>query len=268
MYEYKELTNRESTAWLPSVAMLFNGLLLEDELKGYQTLNVEGRETISYNLETSGNISGRDGEITLGKSLPPRVLRVQYRLEAEDNEAFQRTFRRLNWLLKTDGEVPIRFRDDLDVIYYGELSAMSDVPADRNTVIGTFDIYCSDPYKYNEQAVQVGNPLTVYMRAPYEVKPDVIKLVMGQNATKITVDNTTTGRHIILNGDYKTGDEIVIRLNERSQNRKLTKNGQNIMTNLDYTATDFHEFTVKRNDILRVTPTNATLEISTRGRWK
>ena len=46
MYEYKELNNRESSAWLPSVAMLFNDKLLEDEIKGYQTLNVEGRETI------------------------------------------------------------------------------------------------------------------------------------------------------------------------------------------------------------------------------
>ena len=56
MYEYKELTNRESSAWLPSVAMLFNNILLEDEINGYQTLNVEGRETLGYDMETSGNI--------------------------------------------------------------------------------------------------------------------------------------------------------------------------------------------------------------------
>lgn len=268
MYEYKELNNRESTAWLPSVAMLFNNILLEDEIQGYQTLNVEGRETISYDMETSGSISGRDGAVTFGKTLPARVLRIQYRLEACDNEEFQRSFRKLNWLLETDGEVPIRFRDDLDITYYGELSNMSEVPADRNTVIGTFEIYCSDPYKYEKQAEQAGNPLTVYLPTPYAIKPDVIRLTMAQNVTKITVDNVNTGRHIILNGDYKTGDEIVIRLTETNQARKLTKNGQNIMNNLDHVETDFHEFKIKRNDVIRVTPANTTVAIQTRGRWK
>lgn len=268
MYEYKELNNRESSAWLPSVAMLFNNILFEDEIQGYQTLNVEGRETLGYDLETSGNISGRHGAVTFGKTLPPRLLRVQYRLEASDNEEFQRLFRKLNWLLETTGEVPVRFRDDLEITYYGELSSMSEIPADRNTVIGTFEIYCSDPFKYEEQAEQSGNPLTAYLPTPYAIKPDEIRLIMAQNATKITVDNANTGRHIILNGTYQTGDEIIIRLNETNQGRKLTKNGQNIMNNLDYMETDFHDFKIKRNDVIRVTPTNTTVTIQTRGRWK
>ena len=268
MYEFISTNENQESIWLPSVAMIFNGLLLEQEIKGYQTLNVEGRETISYDLETSGNISGRDGVISFGKTLPPRLLRVQYRLEAESNEELQHSFRLLNWKLETNGEVPIKFRDDLDITYYGELTTMSEIPADRNTVVGTFEIHCSDPFKYETVANQTGNPLKVYSPTPYQVKPDLIQLTLKGATSKIVVTNTTTGRKIILNGTYATGDVIRIRLKETEQGKKITKNNQNIMNQLDYMTTDFHDFQVKKEDVLQVTPLNTEMTVEIRGRWK
>lgn len=268
MYEFVGLKEHDDNTWLPSVAMLFDGKLLESEIAGYQTLNVEGRETIGYNMDTSGNTSGRDGDITFGKNLPPRVLRIQYKLEVDDNEGFQHAFRQLNWLLETEGAVPIRFRDDPDIIYYGEVSNMDGVPPNSNRVTGTFEVYCSDPNKYTEATKRNGNPATIYLSSPYAVKPDEIRIVLGETATNITVDNVTTGRHIIMNGEYSAGDEIIIRLNESDQARKLTRNGQNIMRDLDYAETDFHAFLVKNKDVIQVSPLTATLMITARGRWK
>lgn len=264
MYEFKALTDGSADRFLPSVAMIFNGILLENEIEGYQTLTVEGRETINYDLDLAGSTYGRDGDILLSKSLPARVLRITYKLEAPTNEAFQKQFRDLGWLLQTTEDVKVRFRDDLTITYHGQLSEMSSIPPHSNNVIGSFTIYCSDPMKYVDQGTSTGNPTEIFSSTPYEMKPDEIKITMASNATKITIDNLNTGRHIILNGDYKIGDVILININGNI----ITKNNQNVMKELDYLESDFHKFTVVNGDNVLVTPVNSIIEIKTRGRWK
>lgn len=249
---------------LPSVAMLFNGRLLEEEIEGYRTLNVSGRETIGYDMETSGQISGRDGELFLNKTIPARMLTIQYELKAETNHEFQDKFRALNWLLHSEDDVPIKFRDEMDVTYYGQLSNMEPIPPESNSVISTFELYCPDPYKYEGGFVARGNPVDVLMMSPYKVKPDEIVIELKSNETKITVDNITTGRHIILNGTYNAGDTIRINIKEN----KITRNNQNIKSHLDFMESDFHRFTVKDEDRVSVTPSNAEVALMIRGRWK
>ena len=237
MQEYMSIQKAlKSSNNLPSVAMLFDGKLFEEEIEGYRTLNVSGRETIGYNMQTGGN----NNDIVLEKTVPPRTLTIQYTLEADTNEEFQQKFRYLNWLLHTSDDVPIKFRDELDITYYGQTSNMGAVPPESNSVVSTFEIYCSDPYKYDDDRVLTGNPLTVLLSSPYDVKPDEIEIVMNKAADKITVDNITTGRHIILNGDYKTGDVINIQIPEN----EITQNNQNIMSELGFTESDFHRFTI------------------------
>lgn len=264
MYEFIQPNETPHGRYLSSVAMIFDGSLLEEHLDGYQTLTVKGREAISYNLDSSGVIPGRDGEIVTGKSLPPRLLEIRYRLEAETNEEFQFKFRKLNALLEADEEVPIQFRDDPTITYYGQLSEMSEVPEDRNVAVSSFVIYCSDPYKYEDERRVAGNPATLYLLTPYKVHPKEISLHLNSVATKITVDNTTTGRHIILDGDYKPGDNIVIRIEDKI----ITQNGQNIMNNLDFVDSDFHEYWVKDGDQILVTPRNTDMELTFKRRWK
>lgn len=60
---------------------------------------------------------------------------------------------------------------------------------------------------------------------------------------------------------YSIGDEIKIRIADNS----ITKNGQNIMNNLDYTETDFHSFVINKGDTINVTP-DSQLSILLRGR--
>lgn len=257
-------SNTETDNWLPSVAMQFNGYFLEDKLTGYQTLTVSGREVLSYELNNSGTISGRDGVIPISKNLPSRVITVQYMLKADDNEEFQLKFRRLNMLLDSEEEIPIRFRDEADVEYIGQLETMEDVPADRNTVIGTFTIHCSDPYKYQQSQRLIGNPINVYLSSTYKVHPTEIRLTTQGATDKITVDNIDTGRHIILNGTYNANDEIVIKIEDKD----ITQNGQNIMNQLDFMESDFHDFWLNSGDTIDVTPSNTTMAMTIRGRYK
>lgn len=265
MVGFLDINEKAESRYLSSVAMIFNGFLIEEYLPEYTTLTVKGRETISYVTETSGSIPGRDGEITISKNLPVRELEIKYRVKTESNETFQLAFRKLNMLLETDGEVPIQFRDEQDVTYYGQLTAMSDIPAGRNDVIGTFTILCSDPYKYESEKAATGNPIQVFAGTPYKIHPERITLLLKSSATKITVDNLTTGRSIILNGSYKSGDKIVIRI--KAEKDRVTKNNQDIMREVDFMG-DFYDFLIKTGDKILVTPRDAEMKLALKGRWK
>ncbi|MDN6670656.1 MAG: phage tail family protein [Staphylococcus equorum] len=260
MYKFVDVNQMAQTEGLPSVAMEYDGLILEQEVKGYRTLTVKGREMLSVDIKTE-RPDGRDGTIVTGQSLPARELEITYKMEADSNEEFQLAYSLLMKKLLRYADVPIRFADEPDIWYYGRYASTSDIPSDINMVTASFTIYCQSSYKRKETVVLTGNPINVGYISDYAMKPDEIKLVIGAVATKITVDNLTTGRHIILNGSYAVGNTIKIGI----PNNVITKNGQNIMKELDFTETDFHDFLINSGDSIKVTP-NSTMEINLRGR--
>lgn len=260
MYQFNDLTSNAESYRLPSFAMTFNGQAIEASIPGYRTLNVRGRETISDVLQLV-DIPARNGAIETGRRLPARILTIEYKMQAEASDALQDAFRQLRALLEGPGT--IGFLDDPGIVYYGRLSDMSEVPSESNDVKGTFTMYCADPYKYMDPAqTKSGNPQTVVIECPYQIKPEEIKITLTAAVTKIILDNNTTGRSIILNGSFVNGDVV------RIKPGAITKNNQNIMANLDYLTSDFGQFLVKNGDVLKVTPTTVLLTTVIRGRWK
>ena len=245
------------------LAMSFGGIYFEEVLSGYTTLNVGGRELIGNELETATG-KGRDGVTITGQTLPPRSLIVQYKLDAKSDAECRYNFETLNFLLRKNGKnnIAITFTDEPGRTYYGRLQSVDEVPYDRNTVVGTFTLLCEDPYKYGESIESVGTSIMIGDFCPYDVLPDLITATLSANATKITIDNTTTGKHIILNGTYTAGQALVVDI----ANRIITLNGQNIKNNLDYVESDFRSFTVSPGDVITMTP-SSSMTIAMRGRW-
>ena len=245
------------------LAMSFGGVYFEEVIRGYTTLNVGGRELIGNELETATG-KGRDGVTITGQTLPPRSLIVQYKLDAKSDAECRYNFETLNFLLRKNGKnnVAIQFTDEPWRTYYGRLQSVDEVPYDRNTVVGTFTILCEDPYKYGESIESVGTSITIGDFCPYDVLPDLITATLSANASKITIDNTTTGKHIILNGIYTAGQVLIVDI----ANRIITLNGQNKKNNLDYVESDFRSFVVSPGDVITMTPTSS-MTIAMRGRW-
>ena len=262
MYEFTD-TNEMPVVSLTGLSMLFNGMYLEDEIPGYTTLNVGGRELIGNEITTQ-SAQGMDGIIITGQTLPARRLTVQFKLEAKTKEECRYNFNQMNYLLRKYGktDVPIIFTDEPEATYHGRYETADDVPFDRNTVIGSFTLLCVDPYKYLNEQTMTGTSLTVGEFTPYDMTPDEIRFVLSANATKITLDNATNGRHIILNGSYTAGQTVVIDI----RNNNITLNGQNIMSQLDFVESDFHEFKFSAGDVITCTPVS-TMNIKVRGRW-
>lgn len=260
MYKFADLTEGQSFDSLPSVAMEYDGYFLENEIRGYTTLKVKGREMLNVDIQTE-NPSGRNGSYITGQTLPARELTVTYMLKADSNAEFQYMYSLLMQKLLKHEDVAVRFVDQPEITFYGRYSQSDDIPDDRNRVVASFTVYCQDPMKYNYPVTLTGDPLDIGYISHYGMKPDEIKVVVGSATTKITVDNATTGRHIILNGSYAVGDEIKIRIPDN----EIKKNGQNIMNNLDFMESDFHAFELNNGDVINVTP-NSTLSLTVRGR--
>lgn len=268
MYEFIGINETQQGSYLPSVAINFNGEYLEELVQGYRTLRVAGRETIGYDLKTIDDISGRDGGYTQEKKLQPRLLEVTYELKGKDDLHFQEQFRWLQYYLTSDDDVEIYFRDDDQIYYYGQVISMEVVPDDRNNVFSTFVIRCDNPYKFEKETFAKGNPSEIFMLSPYATTPEEIEVKIKENTQKVTIRNETTGRRIIINGDYKNSDVIKVRMNAEKGKDKLTKNGQSIMKELDFTTTDFNKFNIKNKDIVSIVPSSSELNIKYRGVWK
>lgn len=173
-------TVRQTTAAtesLPDEAVRINGKWLENEVSGYRTLHVSGRELISTEINTN-TIAGMNGEVFLNSRIPARVITVRYLLAAKSNYAFREAFNKLSRLLQQD-QAEVVFNDEPDKYFIGTKSEIENPEPGSNITTGEFKIYCTDPFKYSttEKSIPInGNTLaitnngTVPASVRYEIK--------------------------------------------------------------------------------------------------
>ena len=149
MYDFIDVNEYQSGSTLPSEALMINGEYIEDQIQGYRTLYVKGREMLNKAVTTQ-TVESRDGADFRYSRYPERTITVGYVLEAADNAAFRAAFNQLNAILSVDQSLLV-FADESDKFFRGTLSGIEDVTPGRNTVRGEFSFICSDPFKYSLQ---------------------------------------------------------------------------------------------------------------------
>lgn len=248
MYQFKDTkeTEIDDRLWIPSSAMYYDGLLLEKELEGYQTLSVSGREMLSLNIE-SDNV--QVGSIINNQTLPPRELTIKYRLFANNAIDLQRKFKRLMWLLYRENDVQINFNDELETNYFGRFSSAETVPENTNLIVSSFSIYCHDPRKFSKEYVTEGYIST---ETPFKTVPSVIiAKILGTGTVSVT-----NGREKISMTGRNVTDNDIVKFD--ILNGKVFINDEDFTRALDLTS-DFKNFTLKKGDEIK--STNGTLEI-------
>lgn len=219
-------------------AIKFDGIIIDNEIKDYMTINVEGRQLLTHTLDTA-DIAGRVGDVITASKVPARDIKVYFLLKAGRNKEFLKKIKRLTEILYTQKEVKFRFNDE-DGFRIGQVTSFEDPPYDQNTGIGSYTIHCSDPFIYFEERESTGKmPRLKYRKYPVKVESIEAKLNAG---SKAIVRNKTQGTKIILNGSFTTGQELVI------TDEAITINGQNALTALDYVESDYHDFKVYSED--------------------
>lgn len=132
---------------LPTEAMSYNGVYLENEIDGYRTLSVTGRELMESEV-TDQEIDGMEGSYYRYKTTPARTITVRYQLLARGSREFRDAFNKMNKLLRGE-QVKVIFNDESDKYFIGTKTSNTQVDGGTNNVIGEIEIYCTDPRKYS-----------------------------------------------------------------------------------------------------------------------
>ena len=252
MYDFIDINQHQPSASLPSVAMSFNGIIIEDAILGYQTLTVSGREMIGVQLYTQ---SIRNGSLTLDRRLPSREIVVQYRLEAEDNYQFQKKFQLLRSLLHTTKKVEVFFVDEPDVFYQMELSGVDSVSNSSNTIVSSFTLHSDTPFKFGEPVVTNGD---VTINTPYPTPVDEISVLVNVSTQQVSVTNGL--QEIRLNGNFAGGETITINTQQGT-----IMVGANDVTYTVALNSDFENFVIEQGQT--VTSPQGTIELRMREWW-
>lgn len=179
LYGFRDTTDTSGALGsnLPSEAMNFNGKFLENEIPGYRTLTVSGRELIGSEYKAK-EIEGFDGTIWKEKYLKPRTITVKYQINASSNKEFRDAYNKMNLLLSGE-QVKIYFNDETDKYFIGTKTSNDEVEGGTNYVIGEIEIYCSDPRKYSttekeftatDGVLNIVNEGTVPVSIDYEIQ--------------------------------------------------------------------------------------------------
>lgn len=147
MYNFVDVDEGAASCSLPSEAMKINGKYIENEIEGYRTLYVLGRELTEEEI-TELQIGMIDGAEYRGRRTVSRTITVGYQLLSDTPEQFRARFNQLNAILRQE-EAEIIFADEPDKYFIGTKSNAGDVPEGRLNVTGEFSIYCCDPRKYS-----------------------------------------------------------------------------------------------------------------------
>lgn len=168
---------------LPISAMEYDGMYFEQEIVGYRTLYVEGREMLSPQVDVQ---SVNRGVIVTDQSLPERILTVHYMIENNDPDDILVEFRRLLNLLYRSEDVKIKFNDELDVFYQGRFSSAETPPGNVYSFTSSFSILCSDPYKFSEKLYVTDEEIK--QEFPYKITPEYLKVTTRMNGPTIITD--------------------------------------------------------------------------------
>ena len=234
--------------------MEFNGKYIENELNGYETLKVRGRETIGVELISEPT---HEGVITIDERLPHRELTITYELQADNNTEFQERFKALRKLLTSNEQVPIKFLDEPDTVYFGRLSAMDTVPDDSNTIINTFTVICDSPYKFSDLVVTNGD---VTIDTFYPTLLEQIEVLIGATTNKLEITNGDY--RITATGTFNAGSKVVILF--QKEEVTMTVNGSESTYMIDLQS-DLENFVLKQGQDVTCEQGNITLKM--RERW-
>lgn len=149
MYSFRDTTVQTVpvTDTLPAEAVSINGMYIENIISGYQTLYTSGRETLAVNLDTL-TVGSADGEVIKSRRYPARTITVGFQLVASSPSDFRTKFNHLNNLMSFES-ADFVFADETDKYFTGTPILDVDVESGRNSIVGEWQIFCPDPFKYS-----------------------------------------------------------------------------------------------------------------------
>ena len=153
LYRFTDTIERALRAELPSEALNFNGVFLENEIDGYRTLNVTGREALESEIDAI-ETKARHGARYRSRRHLPRIITVSYQLSAKNATELMEKFNKLNHILDAE-EATLIFNDEPDKFFIGTRQALRPPKEGVLSTKGEIEFYCADPFKYSVKEYEV-----------------------------------------------------------------------------------------------------------------
>lgn len=208
MYKFTDLNPRGEPNNSSCVeALIYNGTNLDQNLIGYQTLYVEGRDSFDVDInsaDTSGN-----GTMYLNSRFKERELKVHFAIDAGNNvDDFNSCVDNLKNLLRTPNK-SISFADNPGYSYIGTPNL--EVDGGSLTPQGVITFTLNDPFQRSAIRTATGTT-SVTINDPQMQRPAIpveIDLTMNAGADKLVVSNNNGQSWSTVNG-VSSGDNIRI----------------------------------------------------------
>ena len=196
MYTFVDTTEHSEGVLLPSEALKINGEYIENLISGYRTLSVSGREALSPEV-ISYSTGVRDGSALQSKRYPERIITVKYQLIAKSNEEFREAYNKLAAILDVE-DAELIFYDETDKFFVGTPCTIGEVESGKNAVIGSFEILCTDPFKYSvieyeAEAESEESSILIDYNGTYKSYPILEADFFAEDETDEEAENTLTG---------------------------------------------------------------------------
>lgn len=218
MYDFVDTTEAGGSPVLPAEAMSVNGTYIENEIEGYRTLHVTGREMLESEISEIEPGSA-DGSKFVSRRKLPREIVVTYQLLASTSEAFREKYNELNRILDQD-EATLVFADEPDKYFIGSLSEFDEVDGGQLNVTGEYVMYCADPYKYGEEITESLGTLTGTAAGTVNAEgtcesPCIIEITPNNALTSLTIsgaarDPVTGEAEDIVIENLNSGETVTI----------------------------------------------------------
>ncbi|RXK19098.1 distal tail protein Dit [Macrococcus sp. DPC7161] len=266
-YNFVDMNQVAATVTQTSVnQLIYNGVNIDttftDASCTVMTLNVTGRGTVDYNVNTVSP-DFLDGELFQDMNLKARSLQVEILISAKDNTTLRRKYELINKLFRQNSVVPIQFSDEMNRVYFGVYTSSDNPKEDSNEQVFTIDIFCPKPFKYTpERTINYSNSAVLSLESDFEAKP-YLEISYNGASTTLDIINTTTQKGIKLSGLNPSVEQLYkIDL----ENNSILKSSINLdgMPNLVITS-DWEEFSIKTGDQIVVTPAPASITLKYRG---
>lgn len=188
-----------------------NKIYLNQQITGFHTMHVEGRELMPRTVSMT-HIDSYDGNILRSSDYQSRQIKVTYLMETnpDDPTDYRKKFAMLEGYISTPGVIEFGFFDDPNYVYEGVLSAASQPTPGLNTVISDFTFTCPQPFKkaINATTVTFSGTQLFVREVPYQVNDsdtaisaatpvDKVELKPSRDHVRIA---SSDGRTIALSG--------------------------------------------------------------------
>ena len=216
MYNFIDVNEVSDGVVLPSEALMINGEYIENQITGYRTLTVQGREALSPDVV--GYTTGvRDGSRVKSKRFPERIITVTYQLIAKSNEEFREAYNKLAAILNVKDAVLI-FNDEQDKFFVGTPCVIDAVNPGTNSVIGKIEILCADPFKYSvveyeAESNLVENGFLIDYKGTYKAFPTLEAEFLKENESDAALTGSGDCGYVAFFND----DEKIIQIGDPAE---------------------------------------------------